>query len=54
MKFINRTTELEELKEVHKFSKKKLFPILITGPRRIGKTRLIEEFCKNKDFFACN
>ncbi len=50
MKFINRTDELEELEKVHNFSKKKLFPILITGQRRVGKTRLVEEFCKSRDF----
>ena len=50
MEFINRAFELKELENAYKLSRKRLFPILITGPRRIGKTRLIEEFCKKKKF----
>ena len=50
MKFVNRISELNELDNISQLSKKKIFPVLIIGPRRIGKTRLVEEFCKKKNF----
>ena len=44
-KFIGRQLELEELKQ---HTKKKIASlIVIKGRRRIGKSRLIEEFCKD-------
>lgn len=50
MEFVNRVSELNELEKLFQLSRKKLFPILIAGQRRIGKTRLIEEFYKKKNF----
>jgi len=49
MKFINRITEMKELEQMYTLSKKKLFPVMLYGPRRVGKTRLIREFVANKD-----
>ena len=47
MKFINRTSEREFLqKEYHRESSSL---VIIYGRRRIGKTALITEFCKNKN-----
>ncbi|MEM2584636.1 MAG: ATP-binding protein, partial [Thermoproteota archaeon] len=45
-RFINRKQELEFLEE--KFSDKRQL-IIIYGRRRVGKTELIKQFCKNKD-----
>ena len=50
MKFVNRASELDELEKIFRLTKKKIFPVLVMGPRRIGKTRLIEEFYKKKSF----
>jgi len=50
MEFIDRTSELNDLEIVFQLSKKRIFPVLIVGPRRVGKTRLIEEFYKKKKF----
>lgn len=44
--FIDRTKELEFLENIHKENGPQM--IIIYGRRRIGKTRLITEFCKNK------
>lgn len=49
MKFINRDVELKELENCYSFSKKRLFPVVIYGMRRVGKTELIKEFSKGKD-----
>jgi len=46
MKFVNRENELKHLEE--EFSNKGARFTIIYGRRRIGKTRLIEEFIKNK------
>jgi len=48
MKFVNRASELNDLERTFELSRKKIFPVLVVGPRRVGKTRLIEEFCKKK------
>jgi AAA+ ATPase superfamily predicted ATPase len=48
MKFINRESELKALHELYDLSSSRLFPVLLFGPRRIGKTRLLREFCKDK------
>ena len=50
MKFINRSLELNDLERIFQLSKKKLFPVLVVGPRRVGKTKLIEEFSEKKKF----
>lgn len=47
-KFIGREQELESLRDLWK--KKKASLVVIKGRRRIGKTRLIEEFAKGKPF----
>lgn len=47
--FIGREVELQALKDL--FSKKTASLVVIKGRRRIGKTRLIEEFTKDKSFF---
>ncbi|MBQ7979430.1 MAG: AAA family ATPase, partial [Candidatus Methanomethylophilaceae archaeon] len=51
--FIGRTRELEILED--EYSNARSF-ILMTGRRRVGKTRLIKEFIKDKDalYFYCN
>jgi len=51
MKFINRQMEIEFLKEAYDLSKRKLFSVVIYGLRRVGKTRLIEEFIKKKGLY---
>jgi len=51
MKFINRKEELEFLSECKSLSKKKLFTLLISGLRRVGKTRLILESITEKDVY---
>ena len=48
MRFIDREKELGLLEKYNKLSKKKLFVTAIYGLRRVGKTRLIKEFIKNK------
>jgi len=50
MEFVNRKKELEELENIYNLSKKRLFTVLITGPRRIGKTELVNQFSKNKKY----
>lgn len=57
MIFLNRKKELHDLSKFHKFSQNKCFPIVIYGQRRVGKTRLVKEFIKNKEsiyFFVNN
>src|SRR6266436_408103 len=46
--FVGRETELQSLKDV--FKKKTASLIVIKGRRRIGETRLIEEFAKKEPF----
>src|SRR5258708_4929725 len=46
--FIGRETELKSLKDLLK--RKIAALVVIKGRRRIGKTRLIEEFAKNEPF----
>ncbi|WP_456474582.1 ATP-binding protein [Candidatus Pyrohabitans sp.] len=48
MEFVNRENELQLLEELYGLSFKRLFPVLIYGPRRIGKTELIKYFSKDK------
>ena len=48
IKFIDREKEMEILE--HGFSKNTASMIIIYGRRRVGKTRLIEEFIKDKKF----
>ena len=50
MEFINREREVRVIKEAIKLSKKKLYSIVVTGLRRVGKTRLILESLKNYDY----
>ena len=45
--FINRAKELSHLEDIYK--KYGLRFVIITGRRRIGKSRLIKEFIKNKN-----
>src|SRR5438874_1725820 len=47
--FIGRVAELQALNDL--LSKKTASLVVIKGRRRIGKTRLIEEFSKGKKFF---
>ncbi|MBN1169489.1 ATP-binding protein [Candidatus Micrarchaeota archaeon] len=51
MRFINREMEINELKELEKLSKDKLFVIAIYGLRRVGKTRLLLEFLKDRGLY---
>jgi AAA+ ATPase superfamily predicted ATPase len=48
IKFIGREAELKSLREL--FKKKTSSLVVIKGRRRIGKTRLIEEFAKGESF----
>ncbi len=48
-KFVNRREELKILEE--EYAREKASFIVIYGRRRVGKTRLIEEFVKNKKIF---
>ena len=47
MKFVNRKDEIEFLER--KFKSREAELIILYGRRRIGKTELILNFCKNKD-----
>ncbi|NOX71352.1 MAG: ATP-binding protein [Candidatus Micrarchaeota archaeon] len=51
MKFIDRKKELRVLNDARKASKKRLYSVLITGPRRVGKTRLVLETLKKSDLY---
>jgi uncharacterized protein len=46
LKFVNRKAELEALNSLR--NKKKAALVLLYGRRRVGKTRLVQEFLKNK------
>lgn len=50
MKFVNRTTELQDLEEYFRLSRERLFPIIIYGQRRVGKTELIKRFYQGKKY----
>ena len=45
-KFVNRKKELETLRK--EYSRKEASFVVIYGRRRVGKTALIKEFCKDK------
>jgi len=49
MDFLNRKTEIGWLEEMHLHSQKKLFPVVIYGPRRVGKTTLVKRFMAKKN-----
>ncbi len=51
LKFIDRETELNELKNLEQLSHKKLFVIAVYGLRRVGKTRLLLEFLKEHGLY---
>jgi len=51
MRFIDRRAELGALANVRKLSKRKFWMVVITGPRRVGKTRLMLEFMKGKGLY---
>lgn len=44
--FINREQELESLEDMYRSGKAEFF--VLYGRRRIGKTELLLQFCKNK------
>lgn len=50
MRFVDRERELEYLEKCFEKSKQTLFPIAIMGLRRVGKTRLVFEFSKGRNF----
>ena len=45
--FIGREKELADLEELYLQERFQLF--VLYGRRRVGKTTLLNEFCKNKD-----
>lgn len=51
MRFINRKAELNELNAIEKLSCKKLFVVAVYGLRRVGKTRLLLEFLKERGLY---
>jgi AAA+ ATPase superfamily predicted ATPase len=51
MKFIDREEELRALSETEELSKRKFWIVAITGPRRVGKTRLVLEFMKDRGLY---
>ena len=46
--FINREEELRDFNKYYNLSKNRLFPVVLYGQRRVGKTKLMKEFTKNK------
>lgn len=50
MRFVNRTEEMRLLSKYFNLSRKKLVTLAIYGLRRVGKTRLVREFCRDKDY----
>lgn len=48
MKFVNRIKELNNFEKLYGLSKKKCFSTVLYGQRRIGKTKLVREFMKDK------
>ncbi len=51
MKFIDRKAELDELNTLEKLSKNKMFVVAVYGLRRVGKTRLLLEFLKERGLY---
>src|SRR4030067_1167507 len=51
MKFVDRVSELKEFREIQALSKKKLFVVALYGLRRVGKTRLLLEFLKERGLY---
>ena len=51
MRFIDRKAELNELNDLEKLSRKKLFVLAVYGLRRVGKTRLLLEFLKTRGVY---
>ena len=51
--FIGRERELNDLNMLYRQDKFQLF--VLYGRRRVGKTTLLNEFCKGKDaiFYSC-
>lgn len=51
-RFIGRENELTELNEMYEQERFHMF--VLCGRRRVGKTTLLNEFCKNKEtvFFS--
>ena len=49
MRFYNRESELKKLNDYYNMTKKRSIMNIITGRRRVGKTRLIQEFIRNKE-----
>lgn len=50
MRFYNREKEIKELERVRKLCNKSTHFTVISGRRRIGKTELVKQFCKGKDY----
>jgi len=50
LRFVDRKRELEHLERYFRRSRQKLFPVAIMGLRRVGKTRLVFEFSKGRNF----
>lgn len=51
MRFIDRSRELKTLSEIKKLSREKFWILAVMGMRRVGKTRLILEFMKDKGIY---
>lgn len=51
MEFIDREEELEIIKQCEKLSERKIYSLVISGLRRVGKTRLILEALKDSLYF---
>ena len=51
MRFVDREKELKELAEIEALSRKKLFVVALYGLRRVGKTRLLLEFLREKGLY---
>lgn len=51
LRFIDRKAELNELYTIEKRSRKKLFVAAVYGLRRVGKTRLLLEFLKERGLY---
>ena len=50
MEFIDREEELEMLELCYRKSREMLYPVAVMGLRRVGKTRLVFEFIRDKRF----
>jgi AAA+ ATPase superfamily predicted ATPase len=51
MRFIDREEELQALSEMEELSKQKFWIAAIIGPRRVGKTRLVLEFMRDRGLY---